>query len=541
MKKCGKNLTKNDFINNINKLRELRLKGAPFSQYKNTYEDFFNKEDPGEIYRLLFLNDVKSTVYTPEIIAKEVVEPIPKEGNILELCSGTGFITSIILKEEKTNDENNQNKNNNEYSDKNFHLTVTDEDDTALRVLTERMYYEKLKVPETITDDFLNLSGTYDAIYGNPPYSGHKDLTIEEKKELKNRYPLIFTDKADLFYTFFPKAHSLLKLGGILSFVVSRYFLESESAKGLRIFILENFTILKIHDYYGVRLFGSGVDPVIIHLKKKDKVNIKEKELEERKEREVVEEEDYSFEAIRNDEKFICKRSYLSYDSLRPVSSKEDALIKVMENICSHKLGEVGNFYQGVITGCDKAFILEEENKNVVEEELLRKWIKSSHLTSNNIKNFYLILPPDDLSKYPKFSSHIKDYEDKLKKRREIALGKIPWHKLQWGRDENIFLKRRIIFPYKASKSNFKIGENIWHSADVYSFIPQDKYINTIVEFLNSPFYDSFIKLYLKKLGKDLYDYYPNRLKKVPFPLEFIKSGKTLEEFISLVEKNLKK
>ena len=47
----------------------------------------------------------------------------------------------------------------------------------------------------------------------------------------------------------------------------------------------------------------------------------------------------------------------------------------------SLRLAEIADSYQGIITGCDKAFILSEREikENKIEKELLKPWIKNSN------------------------------------------------------------------------------------------------------------------------------------------------------------------
>ena len=93
------------------------------------------------------------------------------------------------------------------------------------------------------------------------------------------------------------------------------------------------------------------------------------------------------------------------------------------------------------------------------------------------------------------------------------------FYELTWGRRKADFIKQRIIFPYKAPGSKFVLRENVFHSADIYSYFPESpEYLPYLVELLNSPLYDRYIKIKLKKLGRDLYEYYPHTLKGVMIP-----------------------
>ena len=77
----------------------------------------------------------------------------------------------------------------------------------------------------------------------------------------------MYKDKGDLSYCFFKKALEDLENGGKLTFITSRYFLESPSGEDLRKVLKEVCTIDKIIDFYGIRPFKNiGIDPVILFI-----------------------------------------------------------------------------------------------------------------------------------------------------------------------------------------------------------------------------------------------------------------------------------
>ena len=66
---------------------------------------------------------------------------------------------------------------------------------------------------------------------------------------------------------FFQKAIEDLNMAGKLTFITSRYFLESPSGEDLRKVLKEVCTIDKIIDFYGIRPFKNiGIDPVIMFI-----------------------------------------------------------------------------------------------------------------------------------------------------------------------------------------------------------------------------------------------------------------------------------
>ena len=74
------------------------------------------------------------------------------------------------------------------------------------------------------------------------------------------------------------------------------------------------------------------------------------------------------------------------------------------------------------------------------------------------------------------------------------------------------------MYPYKSSENKFAIDyKNSYCSADIYSFIIKENYKNIfsyeyLVGILNSSTYDKYFKMIGKKISKNIYDYYPNKV-----------------------------
>ncbi len=62
-------------------------------------------------------------------------------------------------------------------------------------------------------------------------------------------------------------------------------------------------------------------------------------------------------------------------------------IINKIENKTNKTLGEICTSYQGIITGCDKAFIVDEETikKENLERNIIKPWIKSSYINREKL------------------------------------------------------------------------------------------------------------------------------------------------------------
>ncbi|MGE5631433.1 MAG: Eco57I restriction-modification methylase domain-containing protein [Caulobacteraceae bacterium] len=361
---------------------------------------------------------------------------------------------------------------------------------------------------------------SYDYVIGNPPYIGHKKVSGKYKKTLQQLYKGIYRDKSDISYCFIKRGIDLLKEGGTLSFITSRYFIEGPSAAGLRNYISSNCTVTDIVDFYGRHVFeDAGVAVCIITLIKGQKAN------------------DISvykgksgnapaklYNLLQEDcfEHFIIGKENLRDGGWILVSPEKNEIFNLVENRGTHTLGELFESYQGIITGCDRAFILNSTTAREynIEKSLLRPWIKNSNIEKYSIK------PPERYVIYSNFIKNEEDYpnaikfiglqRDKLMERRECKRGVRKWYELQWGRKNEVFEAPKIIYPYKSASNRFAVDESGYYcSADIYCLQLKREFQSLITleyaaAILNSKLFEFYFKCYAKKISSNLYDYYPN-------------------------------
>lgn len=353
----------------------------------------------------------------------------------------------------------------------------------------------------------------FDIIVGNPPYIGHKNTDKNYRTLLKESYKEVFYNKSDLSYCFFFKAKKFLKTDGVLSYITSRYFIEAMYADKLRNFIKENFEIISIIDYDGITLFKNiMISPLIILLKNSP-----------------INSENYfnytKLSSYKNSNiKFLYHQKKLNKNGWVILDKKEEVLFKRIEEISNIYIKDICSIKQGIITGLDKAFIVDEFTieKYNIEKTLLRKWIKNSDISKNNISfyNKYIIYTNiiEDESQYPNTIKYLEPYKEKLMNRRECIYGLRKWYELQWGRNKTDFENDKIIFPYKSSHNNFYYDKNIYFcSADIYLInnININLSYEYLTKYLNSSIFEFYFKCHTKKVGERIFEYYPNKLNNV--------------------------
>ncbi len=504
-------------------------------------------------YETVKNNKERGIVYTPFPMAKYLIENTIKEDDVIknpwikivDPACGTGNLIIECFKYLKDVYEKNLNEINKHKGLKlkanaiNSHIIKHnlygfDTDEIALDILRLDLFSVSGEAVENLyNEDYLLSERTtkYDIVIGNPPYIGPKAIDKEYSIRLKTLYKEVFKDKSDISYCFFKRSIDMLQETGKITFITSRYFLESSSGKDLRGIIREFMSISKLIDFYGVRPFkGIGIDPVMIFMEKGKKESI---EIEVIKPLSDKGKKDGNFyRSLFLNEGNEYKRFFISESSLKGESwiirdNTVKDIISRIEAKCEYLLSDICTSHQGIITGCDRAFVvkMETSEKENLENDILKPWIKGSYIRKNEVnrQNSYIIY--SDLIKkedeYPNSIRYISEYKDKLSMRRECARGIRQWYQLQWGRTQNIFEEKKIIFPFKAGSNKFALDEGSYFSADVYALRlkEQEEFTYEFLLFiLNSDLYEFYFKAFAKKLVEYLYEYYPNNLMKLRIP-----------------------
>lgn len=531
-----------DFINDIKEIYS-KIKSGEKPDIVSFRTKWNIKGNIGEAYELLHKKEDKKAsgaYYTPDEVVEYMCDEITDKIDfkktphirILDPACGSGTFLLCLFNKLCGKAKNAGIKNPGAHILK-YNLFGIDMDENALMITAVELYLKSGIVTDNLYhEDYLFCkSRKYDIITGNPPYMGHKVLTGEYRKKLYKEFREVFSDKADFSYCFIKKSVDLLKKKGELLFFTSRYLLEAVNGKNLREFIKIKCSISCIIDFYGIRVVkGAGIDNIIIHLIKDGKGNeidffrlkgnAKEKGTEVFAD--IASKKNYYTNYVRVKKSSLNKNGWVFLNEIEK---------SAFDKIKGIELSAICRSYQGIITGCDDAFILNKNNYKElnIESSLLKPWIKSSSISKFNAAPAEKLIIYsnliDDTDKYPGAMEHISKYRTKLEKRRECLKGLKKWYYLQWERNMDVFEGRKIVFPFKSSSNRFAIDTGSYFSADVYALKIRDMFLNSIsyeyiASILNSSIYEFYIKAISKKLGEDLYEYYPNKIMTIKIPLD---------------------
>lgn len=491
---------------------------------------FFDPSIFGDIYLLLISENQRKSegiFYTPNNVARILTQQIDQSSSFRRVLDPSCGCGNLLVSVYDYLADQTKNLKERHQSILEKEIWGFDLDETAVEItkITLALKCETYCFPSHIfcldtLFDTEKYNEKFDLILCNPPYIGHKLIRNDYMEKLREKFPDVYEDKGNISYCFFKRSIELLKDSGQAVFVTSRYFLEAHNAEGLRDCLGNQTKINKIIDFNGLRIFGGiGVDPLILDFRKAEpekEVNISKRLLP------LTENEDKS---RINFSHFNIPANQFTGKPWRLIDQTTERIVEKIEKYTSSSLEKEVDFFQGIITGLDRCFVIMNEmaEKEDFPQSLLYPWLKNRQIHSNYLdtctsKIIYLD-QPIDLEVYPELRSHFLPYYKKLSQRRECRKKKIQWYQIQWPRKKELFLRKKIVFPYKAEENRFAIDDQgCFFSADVYGMLPQSISEEAMCLLLNSQLYNFYYKSFAKKLGGALYEYYPNMVKRLKIP-----------------------
>lgn len=341
--------------------------------------------------------------------------------------------------------------------------------------------------------------GGFDAVIGNPPYV-RQELLKGQKEYFKSRYE-VYHGVADLYAYFIEKGISLLREEGKFSYIVANKWMRANYGKPLREWLSKK-SIEEIIDFGDLPVFKKATTyPCILRVsngapKRQFKVI-------------QVDTLDFPdlFQYVKENGHFISQES-LGDNGWSLVDQEKRLLLdKIMKS--GIPLGEYvgGKIYRGVLTGLNKAFVIDETTKDrLIGEDPKSAEVIKPFLAGREIKRYVDLKPKQYLilfekgwtnknsgstknkwiwlkENYPSIADHLDPFTKEGEKRCDKG---DYWWELRACDYYEEFEKQKIIYPNICKKPEFTF-DNVSYYTNQKCFIisKADKYL---LGLLNSRF-----------------------------------------------------
>ncbi|WP_297597353.1 TaqI-like C-terminal specificity domain-containing protein [uncultured Cetobacterium sp.] len=484
--------------------------------------------------------DYNYKIYTPEqyavsmakIAIEKYLNSFPKEEidniKVADISCGSGNLLLAILEELLKISKEIYG----EYRYKKSWITGFDIDETALELFEKRAksLFIEYKIEGELNikrcDSLCEaMEEKYDIVLGNPPYLGeknHKEIfqNIKETNFGKKYYQ----PKMDYFYFFIEKGIDILKENGILVYLTTNYWLKADGAENLRGKLKKEGEFFRIENYtYSIFKNAKGQHNVIFSwIKSGDEKII-----------EIIEDENrYS---IYQDNIFTKEHNKIV---LIPPVWKES--IDSIRDRGNFNLGDLVNVNQGIVSGADKVFVFKEYDEKF--KDYLKPFYKNRDIGKYSVTEvppFWIMYLNGKMELSSTTFDYLDEFKQLLSKRREVVHERINWWELQWARDEEIFIKPKIVVRQRCKTNNFAYTEREFYgSADIYYLTGKTPDINLfyLLGYLNSEAFFYWFNYIGKKKGKNL-EFYSTPLKESP--IYYPKDESELLYIEGLVKKQL--
>ena len=356
--------------------------------------------------------------------------------------------------------------------------------------------------------------GGFDIVIGNPPYVDQRRIK-KLKPTLKKQFPEVYTGTADLYVYFYKRGIELLCSGGILAYISSNTFLRVEFGKKLRVFFTDKICLHRLLDFGSVPVFKATVDTCIF-LGENTATNDNGFLAATFREKADIPRLSEAFEQ----QAFPMHTCDFTADGWVLTFPETLNLLSKLQQIGT-PLGEYvsGNFYRGLTTGCNDAFVISKSvRQRLIDEDASVKKLIKPLLRGRTLKDGkwklslvdeYIIVIASSANKewpwsnaendseaeqvfantYPVIHQHLIGYRDKLITRDDK--GKYYWE-LRSCAYYAEFEKPKIIYPHFAKYLYVYYDPSMVYGVNSIYFVPTDDV--SILAILGSKLFDWYAR-----------------------------------------------
>ncbi|AAQ66010.1 type IIS restriction endonuclease, putative [Porphyromonas gingivalis W83] len=336
------------------------------------------------------------------------------------------------------------------------------------------------------------LADGFDIVIGNPPYVQLQNNGGELTKLYQGCDFKTFARTGDVYCLFYERGWQLLKEGGHLCYITSNKWMRAGYGEKTRLFFASKTNPKLLVDFAGVKVFESATVDTNILLFAKEANAGQTQAVSLNKNVQIGGSE-------------LCEYIQQHATASAFISSESWVILSPIEQSIKRKIEAVGkplkdwdiNIYRGVLTGCNEAFIIDEDKRNEIlnncqsederkrTEEIIRPILRGRDIKrySYDWAGLYIVYIPwhfplhldstitgasekaEDAFKasYPAVYRYLEGYKDLLTKRNQAETGiRYEWYALQrWGANYwEDFSKPKIMWKRIGSILRFCYNEN---------------------------------------------------------------------------------
>ena len=405
----------------------------------------------------------------------------------------------------------------------------------ALRTQLGLSFIWRLDFAEVFAD-----KGGFDVVIANPPYI-RQELFSDQKPLLKAAFPDVYHGVADLYVYFYRQGLALARPGGVLTFISSNKFFRAGYGKPLRTYLRDNSRLKTVIDFGDLPIFEATTYPCVLVAANRrpadgeataQALNVRSMATLER-----------LADAVQREGWPQPQRS-LRRDGW---ALERPEVLALMEKLrgSGTSLGEYvgGKFYRGIVTGLNKAFVIDQVTRDhlVAEDprsaEVIKPWLggrdierwrvewDSKYLIAiqnsgdRDAHNLWANAKSEDQARvifsraYPAVYEHLQQYEARLKKRSDQ--GKF-WWELRSCAYYAEFDKPKIVYPDIAKEPEFAYDTTGAYGSNTMYILPTDELY--LLGVLNSSVVEFFYTQISSTIRGDYLRFIAMYMERVPIP-----------------------
>jgi len=391
----------------------------------------------------------------------------------------------------------------------------------------KRFFHWELEFPEVFYEDSKRQeSPGFDAAVGNPPYVNMDSVPHDLSGYLKLAAPSVWMGQSDIYYFFLTRGTALLRGGGQLGYITSRYYLEAWFARGLRQTLADAGDIVLLVDFGNCEVFaGVGIDCALLVLRRHG--GLARKPTPARVMR--LEDPDCSPKSVVEREHvarlFELTQSYFSSAPWTIVPPVERQIMRKMS--AQTPLAHLAVIGMGMQTGANDVFSIPQSK--ISEFELVESECRPV-ISNSDIGRYYI----DFRDKYwlylenasegqvksrSRLHSYLLRHYPRLIQRIAYRRGDCAWFRYSYPRYVKEYPRPKLLVPYLASQNRFGVDAKgaFLSSTDTFIVVPHDEQLLLyLAAVLNSTLLTWIYRRLGKLKGGGLYSYSRDGMGRLP-------------------------